>query len=173
MSEWYFIYFQNRGLKFLRIIRWISLLCSGGHLFQWKSGIALSTYVLYSVCFVRRSPSLIHDKHPMIIMRVRREHSSAPLLTACLCDQSGKNPLEFSATAGDWTGPQRGQTVRFIHSPTELSWPGPWERTDCEIHSFSHWAIMTRATERTDSEIHSFSHWAIMAVIDTMDHYFI
>ena len=36
------------------------------------------------------------------------------------------------------------------------------ERTDGEIHSFSHWAIMTRGTERTDSEIHSFSHWAIM-----------
>jgi len=36
------------------------------------------------------------------------------------------------------------------------------ERTDSEIHSFSHWAIMTRATKRTDSEIHSFFHWAIM-----------
>ena len=36
------------------------------------------------------------------------------------------------------------------------------ERADSERHSFSHWAIMTRATERTDSEVHSFSHWAIM-----------
>jgi len=36
------------------------------------------------------------------------------------------------------------------------------EKTDSEIHSFSHWAIMTRAMEKTDSEIHSFSHWAIM-----------
>jgi len=35
-------------------------------------------------------------------------------------------------------------------------------RTDSEIHSFSHWGSMTRATGRTDSEIHSFSHWAIM-----------
>ena len=32
------------------------------------------------------------------------------------------------------------------------------KRTDSEIHSFSHRAIMARATERTDSEIHSFSH---------------
>jgi len=31
-----------------------------------------------------------------------------------------------------------------------------------EIHSFSHSAILTRATERTDSAVHSFSHWAIM-----------
>jgi len=57
----------------------------------------------------------------------------------------------------------RGQTVRYIHSPTELSWPGHgegrlWdtfilplsyhdlgmERADCEIHSFSHWAIMNK-----------------------------
>jgi len=36
------------------------------------------------------------------------------------------------------------------------------KRTDSEIHSFSHWAIMTWATERTDGEIHSFSHWASM-----------
>jgi len=32
-------------------------------------------------------------------------------------------------------------------------------RPDSEIHSFSHWAIMTRAT-RTDSDIHSF--WVIV-----------
>ena len=83
-------------------------------------------------------------------------------------------------------GSQRGQTVRYIHSPTELSRPtratertdseihsfsqwaimtGATERTDSEIHSFSHWAIMTRATERTDSEIHSFSYWAIMTLV--------
>jgi len=31
-------------------------------------------------------------------------------------------------------------------------------RTDSEIHSFSHSAIVTRAMERTDSEIHSFSY---------------
>ena len=36
------------------------------------------------------------------------------------------------------------------------------ERRDSEIHSFSHWAIMTRAMERTDSEIHPFSLWTIM-----------
>jgi len=32
------------------------------------------------------------------------------------------------------------------------------ERTDSEIHSFSHLAIMTQAMERTDSEIYSFYH---------------
>ena len=37
------------------------------------------------------------------------------------CDQSGKNPLKYSAMAGYWTR----ATVRFIHSPTELSWLGP------------------------------------------------
>ena len=36
------------------------------------------------------------------------------------------------------------------------------ERTESEIHSFSHWAIMTRATGRTDCEIRSFFHRAIM-----------
>jgi len=59
-------------------------------------------------------------------------------------------------------GTLRGQTVRYLHSPTKLSWPEATERTDSEIYSFSHRAIMTLATERTDSEIHSFSHWAIM-----------
>ena len=54
----------------------------------------------------------------------------------------------------------REDTVRHIHSPTELWWHT--ERTDSEIHSFSHWAIMTWAMEWTDSEIPSFSHWAIM-----------
>ena len=58
------------------------------------------------------------------------------------CDQPGKNPLKYAATAGHWTRATG--------------------RTDSETHSFSHWAIMTRAKGRTDSEIHSFSHWAIM-----------
>ena len=52
------------------------------------------------------------------------------------------------------------QSLEILHHGRELN-PN-MERTDSEIHSFSHWAIMTRATERTDSEIHSFSHWAIM-----------
>jgi len=38
----------------------------------------------------------------------------------------------------------------------------PEPRAGCEIHSFSHWAIMTRATGRTDSEMHSFSHWILL-----------
>ena len=59
-------------------------------------------------------------------------------------------------------GPRRGQTVRCIPFPAELSWPGATEKTDSEVHSFSLWVVMTRATERTDSEVHSFSLWAIM-----------
>ena len=39
------------------------------------------------------------------------------------CDQPGKNPLKYSAMAGNWTRATG--------------------RTDSEIHSFSHWAIMT------------------------------
>ena len=46
------------------------------------------------------------------------------------CDQPGKNPLKYSATAGNWTGDTG--------------------RTDSEL---CHWAIMTRPTGRTDSEI--------------------
>jgi len=60
------------------------------------------------------------------------------------CDQPGKFRSEYSATAGNR--------------------PRATERTDSEIHSFSHWAIITRVTGRTDSEIHSFSHWAIMTL---------
>jgi len=36
------------------------------------------------------------------------------------------------------------------------------DRTDGEVHSFSHWAIMTWAMEKTDSEVCSFSYWAII-----------
>ena len=42
------------------------------------------------------------------------------------------------------------------------NWTWAMEKTDSEIHSFSHWAIITRATEKADSEIHSSPHWAIM-----------
>ena len=58
------------------------------------------------------------------------------------CDQPRKHPLKYSAIAGNWTRATG--------------------RTHSEIHSFSHWAIITQAMERTDSEIHSLSHWAIM-----------
>jgi len=43
-----------------------------------------------------------------------------------LCDQPGENSWKFSTTVGIEPGPRGGQTVRFINSPTELSWPGPW-----------------------------------------------
>jgi len=74
-----------------------------------------------------------------------------------------------------WPEPRGWQTVIYIHSLTELSWPGPGEdrrlytfilplsyhdpglgRTASDIHSFSHWAIMTRARgEQTVIYIHS------------------
>jgi len=95
-------------------------------------------------------------------------------------ERTGNEIHSFSRRA-IMTRPWRGLAMRYIHSPAELSWPGhgedrQWdtfilppsyhdpamERTDSEIHSFSHWAIMTRAMERTDSERHSFSHWAAM-----------
>jgi len=73
-------------------------------------------------------------------------------------DQPVKNPLKYSTTAGNRTRATG--------------------KTDSEIHSLSHWAIMTQAMERTewdtfilplsyhvpgvtgktDSDIHSFSH---------------
>jgi len=60
-----------------------------------------------------------------------------------------------------WTGWQ--SVISQEKSPRNVPpWPGIEPGPDCEIHSFSHWAIMTRATKRADSEIHSFSHWAIM-----------
>ena len=34
----------------------------------------------------------------------------------------------YSPTELSWPEPQGGQTVRFIYSPTEPSWPGPWRR---------------------------------------------
>jgi len=41
-------------------------------------------------------------------------------------------------------GPRGGQTVGYIYSPTELSWPRATGRTDSGVHLFSHWAIMTQ-----------------------------
>ena len=40
------------------------------------------------------------------------------------CDQLGRDPLKFFAKTIE-LGPRRRQTVRCIHSPTELSWPRP------------------------------------------------
>jgi len=68
------------------------------------------------------------------------EPSSAMLAQDGLveCDQPGKNPLKYSATAGNWTRDTG--------------------RTDSEIHSFFRWAIVTWVMERA-GERHSFSHW--------------
>jgi len=118
-----------------------------------------------------RTDSEIHSFSHWAIMTLARRGQTVSYI---------HSPIELS-----WPWPRRGQTVRFIRSLTELSQlsyhdPGHWEdrqwatfilslsyhdpgqeRTDSELHSLSHWAIMTLATERTDSEIHSFSHWAI------------
>jgi len=75
------------------------------------------------------------------------------------CDKSGKLSWNSRSQPGIEPGPQRGQTTRYNHSSNNHD---PGREEDSEIFSFSHWAIMTRATERTDGEIHSFSHWAIM-----------
>ena len=74
------------------------------------------------------------------------------------CGQSGKNPLKYSAMPRNWTREQWDTFILYL----SLSYHDPDHREDSEIHSFSHWVIMTRATEGTASEIHSFAHWAIM-----------
>ena len=72
------------------------------------------------------------------------------------------NLLKYSAMARNWTR-ATGRTDSEIHSLYHWAiMTRATKRTDSEIHSLSHWAIMPRATERTDSEIHSLSHWAIM-----------
>jgi len=74
--------------------------------------------------------------------------------------QTGK--YIHSPTALSWPRPQGGQTVRYIHSPTELSWPGPGEDSQWDLFILP-LSYHDLGLERTDSEIHSFSHWAIMA----------
>jgi len=65
----------------------------------------------------------------------------ALLLSKCVCarapafDWPGKDPLQYSATVGNWTRAM--------------------ERTDSEINSFSYWAIMTWAMKRTVRYIYS------------------
>ena len=71
-------------------------------------------------------------------------------------DQPGKHALKHSTLAQNWT---QSEIHSFSHWAIITQ---ALERTDSEIHSFSHWAIMTLALERTDREIHSFSHWAII-----------
>jgi len=55
------------------------------------------------------------------------------------CDQPGKNSLKYYAALplpGIEPGSWRGQTARYIHSPTELSQPGPQRgQTVGYIHS--------------------------------------
>ena len=68
-------------------------------------------------------------------------------------DQPGKNPLKYSAVAGNWTRATGRTDSELFHWAIMTCATG---RTDSEL---SHWAIMTRATGRTDSEL---SHWAIM-----------
>jgi len=61
------------------------------------------------------------------------------------CDKPEKIPWKYSTTAGKSTR-ATGRTARYIHSLTDLSWPGPWRgQTVRYIISFYHihWAIMT------------------------------
>jgi len=82
-------------------------------------------------------------------------------LQVCVISQ-GKIPWNSPPGVGIEPAGYRGDR-KWTSFVLPLSYHDPgMERTDSEIHSFSHWAIMTRATGRTDSEIHSFSHWAIM-----------
>jgi len=96
-----------------------------------------SVSVRVSVVGLRPSSSMSTS----CMMPLKGDYFSATLAQDRLteCDQSGKNPLKYNTMAKNWTRATG--------------------RTDSEIHSFSHWAIMTRATGRTDSEL---SHWAIM-----------
>ena len=70
------------------------------------------------------------------------------------------SPIELS---WPWPGEDR-QWATFI---LPLSYHDPGHGEDRQWDSFvlslsyHNWAIMTRVTDRTDSEIHSFSHWAI------------
>ena len=66
---------------------------------------------------------------------------------------------------GVWSA--RKKSIETLRHDREQN---PGHREDREIHLFSHWPIMTRATERTDSEMHSFSHWAIMERTDSEIH---
>jgi len=64
------------------------------------------------------------------------------------CNQLGKNPLKYSAMP--WPvvepGPHEGRTVRWISSPTELSWPRPqggqtvrYIQSPLSYHDPGHW----------------------------------
>jgi len=70
------------------------------------------------------------------------------------CDQPGKNPLRYTAMAGNWTRATERADSELSHWAI-MTWD--IGRTDSEL---SHWAIMT--TGRTDSEL---SHWAIMTIM--------
>jgi len=68
-----------------------------------------------------------------------------------------------SPTDLSWLGPCRGQTVRYIHSPTELLWPGAWRgRAMRYIHSPTELSWPRPRRGHPDSETHSYSHWAIL-----------
>jgi len=71
-----------------------------------------------------------------------------------------ENLLKYSAAAGNWT-----QATKMINNNTVIlppSYHDSGHGEDSEIHSFFHWAIITRAMERPHSEIHSFPYWSIM-----------
>ena len=90
-------------------------------------------------------------------------------LSPNVCDQPGKNPLKYPTMAGDRAQAMErtnGEMYSFSHRAIMTR---AMEGTNSEIHSFSHWAIMTRAMERTNGEIYSFSHWAIITRVGIFD----
>jgi len=56
--------------------------------------------------------------------------------------------------------PWRGQTVRYIHSPTELSWPGPWISHSIEIkkeHQSPKVSIMEQTVNHLRESVQGFN----------------
>ena len=88
---------------------------------------------------------------------VRGWTSSNLLDVQMLCGAIQERSIHFCCAGSGWVGRVWSARVKSL----EVLYRG-WVWIDSEIHSFSHWVIMTRDTEKTDSEIHSFSHWAIM-----------
>jgi len=107
-------------------------------------------YIIYSFYFsnclplVGLRPSSSVSAGRVVPLREGFEPLSATLAQDGLaeCDQPGKNPLKYSAMAGNWTGIE----------------PGPRrEQTASEINWFSHWAVVYDVTAQNFAEQTLFS----------------
>jgi len=128
---------QGKSLEILSPAAW-ELNPGHGEDRQWDALILSLSYHSFISAII--CPWLNFILPPRCPQAVRRHWGEIEPFSATLaqdglaeCDQSGKNPLKYSAVAGNWT-----QSIK---------------KTDSEIHSFSHWAIVT--------------DWAIMADIDS------